>query len=88
MVFTSIEQIDASAVKVKITGGKHDRETTLVIGQYYRVEPINVQKMRHRGRECEVRKFLQTPHGGKVSVKFSDNGRYGRVDFDDLLEID
>lgn len=57
-------------------------------GQIYRVVPMNPQKMRNRGRLCE----LVFDGSGEavwydlaVAVRYFDNGRRGRADPGDLL---
>ncbi|QDV67679.1 hypothetical protein Poly24_13810 [Rosistilla carotiformis] len=69
--------------------GRKRRETvTLTIGETYRVEPLNPQKKKHRGRVCAILEFDDDFMPGFASVRFHDNNRVGKVDLSDLVPID
>jgi hypothetical protein len=73
-------------VRLAIQYGRRYREVTAVVGAEYTVDPLNPQKLKHRGRQCTllglVRDDIGTPM--KAQVRFLDNGRQGRVDLEDL----
>lgn len=74
-------------VKLICSFGNRWREITAVVGAKYEVRPLNPQKQKHRGRQCEVLDFVRDDigHAQKVEVRFLDNGRRGRVDMFDLF---
>jgi len=63
----------------------------LVIGQRYRIEPVNKLKKKNRGRICLVkgiRKYTSScgkPETFRARVKWQDNGKGGFVDPIDLV---
>lgn len=60
----------------------------LIVGKHYMVEPINIQKKKHRGRICKITGFEKNDIGDplKIKVQFQDNNRHGKVSVDDLIE--
>lgn len=75
-----------SGVRLQARFGRKIRDLNIVIGEEYVVEPMNPQKLKHRGRPCVVKGFVRDDIGTpvKVKVQFLDNLRPGRVDIDDL----
>lgn len=65
------------------------RVVRIEVGREFEVQPPNPQKLKHRGRRCTVVGWVFDDIGflSAVSVKFADNGRRGRVDLEDLVEV-
>lgn len=72
------------SIRVQCSYGRKHRDITVAVGHCYQVEPLNVLKQKHRGRPCVV---LSITKSGKVSVRFLDDNRLGRVDPVDLTEL-
>jgi hypothetical protein len=68
-------------------GSEVSRMLTIKIGDTYWVQPDNPQKLKHRGKQCIVKKFEKDDLGNYVEaiVTFLDNNRTGRVDLEDLV---
>ncbi|WP_391558952.1 hypothetical protein [Robertmurraya sp.] len=67
--------------------GKTVSKTELIHGNRYRVEPLNPQKLKHRGRAGVLVGFVEGKLGpDQVKIKFEDTGRVGQVQLDDLVE--
>ncbi len=68
--------------------GETVSKAELIHGNRYRVEPLNPQKLKHRGRAGILVGFvnddLYNPYQAKI--KFEDSGRVGRVDITDLIQ--
>jgi hypothetical protein len=61
---------------------------TVVIGGTYVVKPDNPKKMKHRDRIVVVREFLEDHKGIRALVRFKDDNRFGRIDVEDLENIE
>ncbi|WP_340701621.1 hypothetical protein [Brevibacillus borstelensis] len=61
----------------------------LIPGNKYLVEPINLQKKKHRGRICTINGFERNNIGDplKIRVQFEDNNRHGKVSVTDLVDV-
>ena len=72
-------------------GKSAKREGTITVGKKYTISPLNPQKKHNRGRNCIVLDFVPVsefhPHDMVAKIKFLDNNRVGRADFDELEPI-
>jgi hypothetical protein len=67
------------------------RKVVLESGKLYKVDPINPQKMKHRGRICEFIRWYDDDSRGErdiIEVRFLDTNRKGRVEGSDLVEYE
>lgn len=63
------------------------RKVVLIIGKEYLVNPINKNKHKHRGRKCILIGISHDGYGVIGKVKFIDTLRTGKVEIDDLDNI-
>jgi len=71
-------------IRIECRFGSKYRSITLTPGERYRVEPMNIRKVKDRGRSCVYLKLAPTG----ALVKFLDTGRTGVVDTADLISED
>jgi hypothetical protein len=82
-------KVISATIEHSKSGQADARLVKIESGREYEVQPPNQQKLRHRGRRCTVVGWVLDDIGNpmKVSVRFGDNGRRGRVDLEDLIEV-
>lgn len=80
-------------ISVEISGEDHARVTTahgviqVTTGHRYVIEPPNPRKTRNRGRQCEVVGIKSGTNGHYVDIRYLDNGRRGRAEFEELAPL-
>lgn len=77
-------------VIVEITdNGKTLKETTLDIGEEYKVVPYNERKMKHRDRIGVIKSFKKDDDKGelKAHLQFTDNNNLGWANVEDLESV-
>lgn len=79
----------SNRMEVSVTAGGRSRKVTLVAGEEYVVQPLNPQKLKHRGRRCLLLDFVPVsdshPKDLVAKVRFVDNNRIGRAELADLV---
>lgn len=60
------------------------RKVDLIEGNKYIVNPINKNKYKHRGRKIILQGIERDTYGAVAKVKFLDTKRVGKVEIDDL----
>jgi hypothetical protein len=87
MYMINFKQIDVVTIGYKLLkDGELLRDFKLKIGDSYVVEPINKNKLKHRGRKCTITgyEYDDLNNAKKARVKFHDTDRYGKVDLEDF----
>lgn len=59
--------------------------TTIEVGGYYLINPVNPRCLKNRGRMCKVVEIIDTNY---VRVKLSEIGRMTRVKVSDLTDFE
>ncbi|AZK47503.1 hypothetical protein [Paenibacillus lentus] len=83
-----VRYLDNSKVQLVYSSfGEVKRVVTIKVGDSFYVQPDNPKKLLHRGRHCIIKDFQKDDIGNpsQVIVTFSDNGRSGKVDIQDLV---
>lgn len=78
---------DGKVQLIYSSSGEVKRMLTIKVGDNFYVQPDNPKKLLHRGRHCIIKGFQKDDTGNPIQaiVTFSDNGRFGKVDIQDLL---
>ncbi|MFS1518561.1 hypothetical protein V1503_19170 [Bacillus sp. SCS-151] len=88
MIGSSIKHYTNKTVVTTKKDGETVREVVLFSGKEYIVNPINKNKLKHRGRKVEYKSYSSNGGYTTAKVKFLDNDRYGKVEIDDLDNIE
>lgn len=69
--------------------GKKLRKVTVVVGNRYRIEPLNPLRMKNRGRICEVTGFRDygPKRGLYANVIWLDTGKSGWTDMSGFVQL-
>ncbi|OOP55208.1 MAG: hypothetical protein AYP45_16130 [Candidatus Brocadia carolinensis] len=60
-------------------------KTTIEVGGYYLINPLNPRCRKHRGRMCKVLEIIDSHH---VRVKLLETKRTARVKVSDLTDFE
>lgn len=78
---------EADSIHVEARAGRRSRTVDVYVGNEYVIEPMNPAATRNRGRVGQV-VAIGDDRYGRVQFRFSDTGRIGLVDADDLLPLE
>ncbi|WP_319549329.1 hypothetical protein [Desulfogranum marinum] len=62
-------------------------EVNVVVGEKYKIEPINPRKKKNRGRICKILNLPSEFMSTEALAKFEDTKRTGKVDIRELLPL-
>lgn len=69
--------------------GKKRRKVVVVVGNTYRIDSLNPNKLKNQGRVCQVTGFrtFGRRRDRYANVAWEDTGKYGWTAMDDFVEV-